>query len=93
MGMSTHVIGFKPKDYKWEQMKIIYDSCIKLGICIPKEVEDFFEGYPPDESGVRIDKLPDDCQKLYSSDCKCGIEIDIPKLPKDITIIRFYNSY
>lgn len=33
------------------------------------------------------------CVKPYSDDMQEGFEVDVTKLPKDVTIIRFVNSY
>ena len=93
MGMSTHIIGIKPPDEKWRKMKAIYDACIKGEVGIPQEVEDFFDGEPPDEKGVVIDLEEDQCCSAYSADMQDGFEIDAEKLPDDVKIIRFYNSY
>jgi len=94
MGMSTHVVGFKPPDDKWKKMKAVYDACQKAGINPPEEVFNFFGGSSePDDQGVEvaIQKLP--CTKKFSSESKQGFEIDLKKLPPDVTVIRFYNSY
>jgi hypothetical protein len=121
--MSTYVIGFRPPDAKWLKMKEVYDACEAAGISIPDEVDDFFNGEPPDEAGVRVDledakeyeqpamiqngggfmvpapasnkpkKKKLGCVKPWHDDMQEGFEVDVTKLPKDVTIIRFYNSY
>lgn len=92
MGMSTHVIGFRPPDDKWKKMKHIYDACMEGGIDVPDEVDNFFNGEPPDDQGVEVDL--DDCLTEYDDkDYRAGYELDVKKLPKDVTIIRFYNSW
>jgi hypothetical protein len=94
--MSTHVIGFRPPDERWLQMKKIWESCINAGIDPPAEVESFFgEDGGPDPAGVVIDLDNTGCITEYSDAdlCQDGIEIDVRKLPKDIYILRFINSY
>ena len=93
MGMSTHVVGFKPPDAKWKAMKQAWDACQKAGVPVPDEVLAFFNHEPPDAAGVEVDiqRLP--CTSKYSDDSAQGFEIDVKKLPPDVTIIRFYNSY
>lgn len=93
MSMSTHVVGLKPADEKWQKMKAVYDACVAAKTSIPKEVMEFFDGEPPDKFGVRveIEKLP--CTKEYNDDMRQGFEVDLKKLPADVTVIRFYNSY
>ena len=90
---STHVEGFKKPDANWKKMKAVYDACIEADVDVPEEVEDYFNGEEPDESGVNVDLEDTDCCKEYSADSCSGYEIDVTKLPKDITIIRVYNSY
>lgn len=95
--MSTSVIGFKPPDEKWKKMKKVYDVCKETGVNLSADVEDFFDGgdnYPDDE-GVRVELEDHEsgCCKEYSDDGSSGYDIDVKKLPKDVTIIRFYNSW
>ena len=92
MGMSTHVIGFKPADEKWHKMKAVWDACEKAGIDTPEEVIDFFADEPPDENGVVVYIEETDYCKEWKDDMKEGFEIEVYKLPKDVKIIRFYNS-
>lgn len=93
MGMSTHVIGFRPPDAKWKKMKAIYDSCIEAEIDVPDEVDEFFDGEPPDERGIQIDLQKTGCIKKYKGDMVDGYEVEVAKIPKDVTFIRVYNSY
>jgi len=92
MSMSTHVIAFRPPDKKWHRMKAIYDACVAGDIEIPDEVEDFFNG-EPDEKGVEveIDKIVEDWDDGCGSGS--GYQIELSKLPKGITVLRFYNSW
>lgn len=94
MSMSTHIVGIKPADEKWKQMKTIYDACEKAGIEIPDEVYYFFNEESPDPSGVKVyrDVLGGAVQK-YSGDAESGYEVHIDRLPKDVKIIRFTNSW
>lgn len=89
MGMDTNVIGIKPPDKKWKAMKEIYDKCLELKILIPKEVSDYFGDEDPDPSGVLVEIPYED----YSAEDIEGIEIEVSKIPKDVKIIRFYNSW
>lgn len=93
MSMSTSVVGFKPPDEKWKEMKAIWDACDKAEIAIPDEVDEFFGGYDPDDRGVEVDLEDSPCCSVYAPEMKDGFEIDVTKLPKDVTIIRFWNSY
>lgn len=92
MGVSTKVIGIKPADEKYKQMKKIWDSCNEAGIDVPGEVEEFFNFEEPDNSGIRVE-LKKDVAYDYSGYAEAGIEVDLSKLPKDIKILRFVNSW
>ena len=89
MGMSTWVKGIRPPDDKWKKMKAIWDACDKADIDVPDEVDDFFEGEPPDEKGVVVDIK----EHRYSENSRAGIEVYIDELPKDVKIIRFVNAW
>lgn len=92
MSMSTHVYGFRPADEQWKRMKKIYDTCAEANVEIPSEVEDFFGGEEPgDKPGCEVE-LGKAISK-YSADMQEGYEIDIAKLPKDVSIIRVVNSW
>ena len=93
MSMSSHVVGFKPPDDKWKKMKKAYDACIEAGINVPENVEEFFNYEEPDDAGVEVELEEHACCKEYNADMRQGFEIDVSKLPKDVKIIRFYNSY
>lgn len=104
MSMGTHVVGFKPPDEKWRRMKAAWDACSLAGVEVPKEVDEFFGGDPPDERGVevRLQYLPKSAEspdglhpalRRWSDSFRDGYEVDVTKLPKDVTILRFYNSW
>lgn len=93
MSMSTHVIGFAPPDEKWKRMKAVYDSCENAGLPVPKEVHEFFDGGSPDASGVEVDLEKAGAVEDWNEDSREGYEIDLSKVPKHVTKIRFYNAY
>lgn len=94
MGMSTHVVGFKPPDADWKKMKAVWDACTKADLPIPEKVERYFNGEVPDDVGVSVNKdKMSSFVKEYSDDYREGYEVDVTKIPKDIKIIRFYNSH
>lgn len=96
MSMSTHVIAFKPPDEKWQRMKAIYDACTAAGINVPDEVNRYFDHMPPDPAGVEIsERVLRDAGAVtdYSADMREGFDVDVTKLPRDVTVIRFYDSY
>jgi len=91
MSMSTSVYGFRPPDERFKEMLAIYKACTKAKIEIPAEVDEFFDGGEPDPAGVAIDLGK--AEKEFRTDGQEGIEIDLKKLPKDVTLIRFVNSW
>lgn len=91
MSMSTHVVGFRPPDDQWRRMKAVYDSCKTAKVRPPEDVVKFFNYEGPDEAGVEVDLK--DCTKKYTAEMRSGIEVDLTKIPKDLKIIRFVNSY
>lgn len=96
MGISMHVVGFKPPDEKWKKMKAVYDACCEADTVTPPEVAQFFNYDPPDESGVRIsekDLRNAGAVEDWDDDTREGFEINLDKIPKDVKVIRFYCSY
>lgn len=93
MGMSTYVVGIKPPDEKWKKMKAAWDACASAGVPIPKKVDDFFGGEPPDERGVVVEIEETQAVTKYHINTSSGFEVDISKLPADVKIIRFCNSW
>jgi hypothetical protein len=96
MGMNTNVCAFVPPDAEFKKKLNAYRSCVEAGIPVPKELDKFFGGEEPDDNGREIDDR--ELEKMgalteYSADSREGYEIDITKLPKEVKIIRFYNSW
>jgi hypothetical protein len=94
MSMHSYVQGIKPPDEKFNQMLTIWKACIDANVNPPAAVHEFFRGDVPDEKGVIVD-LQDGhpAVREYKVDMQDGFEIDLRKLPEDIKIIRFVNSY
>jgi len=107
MGMSTHVVGIIPKDdEEFKRMKSIYENCVYEGIIPPKEVHKYFnleeredaayydlEGIA-DEKGVVVESnVMKQATEEYRDEMSEGYDIDIRKLPDNVKIIRFYNSW
>jgi hypothetical protein len=96
MSMATHVIGFKPPDEKWRKMKAIWDACMAARVDPPKEVDEFFGGEPPDDSGVEVDERKlIECGAIreWKEEMRSGFEVDVSKIPDDVAVIRCHNSY
>lgn len=98
MRMSTHVKGIKPADEKYQKMLAIYEQCEDAGVSIPKEVDAFFEHEKPDPIGVVVDitdrkRYPGVVETYSEHDAAQGFQIHLDRVPKDIKIIRFQNSW
>lgn len=99
MGMSTNIIGFIPPDEQWNKFKKVWDVCAEAGTEPPDEVYDFFEGEPPSKHGKEIelqwnnDPLVKESVKEWKVGMREGFEVDLTKLPKNIKVLRFYNSW
>lgn len=91
MSMSTGVIGIKPPGEKWKKMKAVWDSCADAGIAVPREVSEFFEWDNPDPDGVTVELEKLGCASRL--DGCAGFDVDLTRLPKDVKIIRFRNSW
>jgi len=92
MGMDTYVVGYTGVQEKvFKEMKAVFDACAKACVPLPKEVDEYFNGEEPDELGIEKD-LGDAVQE-YSVDMRDGFQVELAKIPKNITHIRFINSY
>jgi hypothetical protein len=93
MGMSTHVVGIKPPDDKWKNMKAVWDACLAAGIEPPPKVSKFFNDEVPDSSGVRVELDDHPSVHRWTADMQEGVEVDVKRLPADVVVVRFYNSW
>jgi len=96
MSMSTHVVGFKPPDAKWQRMKAVWDACDHAGVPPPPEVMAFFDGEEPDVNGVEVTEdalIRCGALREWHDDGRDGYEVLVEKLPADVKVIRFYNSW
>lgn len=92
MGMSTHVVGFRPADDEWNAMKQIWESCEENDVPIPEKVSKFFgHESPEDRPGMEIDL--GEAVSPWGAEMRDGYEIDVSKIPEGAKIIRVYNSY
>lgn len=94
MSMSTHIIAFfKPKE-KWKKYKAIWDACNEAGVEPPDEVSKYFDYEDPKfDRGIRDDLTKHECCMEWNKEMESGYEIDVSKLPANVTHIRFFNSY
>jgi hypothetical protein len=103
VSMSTYICGIKPPDERWVQMDTIWKACEDAGIAPPTEVYDFFGGDTPDPKGVVVPfqtgggylvyTYIDGVEEIRKGSPNAGFIVDITKLPPDIKLIRFENSW
>lgn len=92
MGMSTHVVGFVPRDETWEKYEKVYISCKEAGVEPPAEVMEFFDWKDPRNSpGKEVDI--ESAVEEYRAEMRDGYTINLSELPKNVTVVRVYNSY
>lgn len=92
MSLCTYVQGLKPKTKEYEKKLHIYNACREINITPPEEILRFFDGKVCEE-GI-ITELPEEAMINYTDDCcRDFFEVDLTKIPSDVTKIRFINSY
>ena len=91
MGVSTFVRGIKPPDDKHRKMVAIYNNCEDLEIELPGDVDEYFEGEEPEEDGVLVDIPYEEWSSKAGN--STGVEVELSKIPKHVTRIRFENSW
>lgn len=73
-------------------MKAAWDSCRAANVEPPDEVTAFFDHvHPGDEPGQEVEL--GDAAEEWGDDYRSGFQVAVEKIPKDVKIIRFYNSY
>lgn len=94
MSMSTHVVGFRPRDKKWNEMLAAWTACRIAGVDPPKQVLQFFDNVsnPDEQPGleVSITAAVTGCQPYEGAE---GFDVDLDRLPPDVKIVRFYLSW
>lgn len=98
MGMSTRLQAFIPDtDALYQKMKKVYLACQEAEIDLPLEAATYFGvSYPEDdalEQKLAV-KLTEGIHYVpYFAEMTEGFEVDLDKLPKGVTKIRFTNNY
>ena len=92
MSMYSYIQGLKPKTEEYEKKLQIYKLCRETNVSVPDEVEKYFDGEICEE-GILTD-IPTDAVRNYADEyCREFFEVDLTKIPSDVTKIRFVNSY
>jgi hypothetical protein len=98
MGMSTHIQAFTPDtDAEYQKHKKVFLVCLEADISLPKETAEYFGTENPEEwaldEKLSVDLEEDVHYKEWSEDSSQGFELDLTKVPKGVTKIRFYNNW
>ena len=92
MGMSTHVVGFVPPDEEWEKKKAVWNACKEAGIKLPSEVESYFDCNDPNGlPGLEVSI--GEALEWFSEEWRQGYDVRLDKLPPNIKVLRFFNSW
>lgn len=92
--MTIKIVGFRPVNQEYLNMKTIYNACIKANIEVPDEVKLFFEDKPPpiEDKAIEVDMSPG---KLHgvSNHKDNSMIIDLDQLPFGISIILISEEH
>jgi|WetSurSiteA1Bulk_404760.scaffolds.fasta_scaffold39005_2 hypothetical protein len=104
MSMSTSLIGLVDKDKVFQNHKKVLIACKRAKISLPKETAEYFdvtecpndyeyaEEYAEEKLSVELEEGKH--WKFIEEDHpECGFEVFVRKLPKEITKLRFENSW
>lgn len=98
MGMSTHIRAFTPdNDPDYQKHKKILLFCMESEVSLPPETAAYFGSNKPNhyllDQRIEMDLKEDVHYTPWSDDSCQGFEVDLTKLPKGVTKLRFYNSW
>lgn len=96
MGMGNiKVFGIRPADHEYSLKLQAYYALEKANIGIPRELEQFFNYYPPNILGEEIDLAIDSppCLTVLKEDGAYGYTIELAKLSKSIKFIKVKITY
>lgn len=99
MGMSTHIEAFTPdSDPEYQKHKKVLLACIEADVFLPKQTAEYFGVEILPSIDLLEDKLSVALKegehfKNWNDESSAGFEVDLTKLPKGITKLRFYNNW
>ena len=98
MGMSTRIEAFMPDtDLEFQKHKKILLMCKEAEVSLPKETAEYFGDDSPEEYNLdeklEINLIEGTHYEEWEGDMQQGFEVDLSKLPKGVTKLRFYNSW
>lgn len=94
MGASMHIKGIREPDDEFRAMREVYLACKKAGVAVPDRVQEFFDWQEPSDLGIITDLDLSPAVNAYNDgQSREGFDVEISKLPSNITHIRFYLSW
>ena len=99
MGMSTHVVAMRNMGHEFEKMLKVKHFCEENKVGYPYEVADYFGEFVKEDESVIRDAMAevtlsgDNGLTEFTDEYRTGYEVEIAKLPKEVKVIRFYNSW
>lgn len=94
MSHSIHVVGVKDGySDKFKKMLKAFYACQDANIPIPKDVDAYFNGQTPDSTGLEVDLEESEAVASFEEEWAKGFKVDLSKLPKDLTHLKFYISW
>jgi hypothetical protein len=98
MHMDTFVVAFRPPDEEYFRMKALYEESMAVASnsCSQPDLPDdvikcFCCMGEPDDAGAEV--VLGDALQEWEGFMSEGYEIHIDKLPKDVRVVRFINSW
>lgn len=88
-----YIKGIHPPDDEYQQMKAVYDACSAAKIPVPDRVMEFFDWQAPNPNGTMVDLDLSPAISEWRENEREGFEVELAKLPKNITHLRFYLSW
>lgn len=96
MSMYTYVEFGKRPDDKFKKYKEILNLCFETNVAPPQEVVNYFRNNNLDPEADNIWNQVGFDEEAIEANFEDGFDeiiVDVTKLPKDVTLIRFCNSY
>lgn len=99
MGLSTHIKAFIPDtDPEFQKHKSVALVCMEAKVSLPAETSNYFNVRHSPYPGMFDEKLAIQLREgehyeEWRGEASDGFEVDLSKLPKGVTKLRFYNSW
>lgn len=82
------VVGLSFPDDTWRKMRAVYDACEDAGLSVPSKVLEYFDYKEPNERGLEINLTVSDAVREDMVETREVVEIELSKIPANITVLR-----